>query len=108
MLKGNSKLETWQVESILLAKTSDNLTARLYGVSRTTISNIRNGTSYKSVRPDIERRKRTHRIVRPDPATLEVSCLKCAHWYKNECSFSFPDPVREGVHVAEECAMYQL
>jgi transcriptional regulator with XRE-family HTH domain len=108
MARGLRKLSDWQIAEILLSRTSDTLTARLYGVSKTAVSNIRNGKSFKDIRPDIERRKPIRQRVKPDPATLEVSCLKCAHWYKGKCTFDFPDPVREGLQVAEECSMYQL
>jgi len=108
MPRGLRKLTDDQIAEILISKISDTLAGKIYGVSRQAVSNIRNGASFKHIRPEIPRRPPKSKRVKVDPATLEVSCLKCAHWTKKECGFGFPDPVKEGVHVAEDCAMYQL
>lgn len=108
MPRGSRKLSDQQIAEILITTTNDALTGRLYGVSRQSISRIRNGESFKDFRPDLPRRKPADRRYKVDPATLEVSCLKCTHWTKKECGFGFPDPLVEGLQVAEDCTMYKL
>jgi len=103
MSRGHRKLTDQQIVEILLTTTSDTLTSKLYGVSRQAVNNIRTGKSFSEIRPDIPRRK-----IQVKVKQLEVSCLKCAHWDQDECSFGFPDPASEGVQAAEDCAMYQL
>jgi len=103
MSRGHRKLTDEQIVEILLTTTSDSLTSRLYGVSRQAVNNIRTGKSFSEIRPDIPRRK-----IQVKVKQLEVSCLKCAHWDQDKCSFGFPDPASEGVQAAEDCAMYQL
>lgn len=103
MSRGHRKLTDQQIVEILLTTTSDSLASRLYGVSRQAVNNIRTGKSFSEIRPDIPRRK-----IQVKVKQLEVSCLKCAHWDQDKCSFGFPDPASEGVQAAEDCAMYQL
>ena len=103
MSRGHRKLTDQQIVEILLTTTSDSLASRLYGVSRQAINNIRTGKSFSEIRPDIPRRK-----IQVKVKLLEVSCLKCAHWDQDKCSFGFPDPASEGVQAAEDCAMFQL
>jgi hypothetical protein len=103
MSRGHRKLTDEQIVEILLTTTSDSLASRLYGVSRQAVNNIRTGKSFSEIRPDIPRRK-----IQVKVKQLEVSCLKCAYWDQDRCSFGFPDPASEGVQAAEDCAMYQL
>lgn len=103
MSRGNRKLTDDQIAEILLINTNDTLTAKLYGVSRQAVSSIRTGKSFREIRPDIPRRQRQVGFQ-----VLEVSCLKCAHWDQDRCSFGFPDPASEGIQAAKDCAMYQL
>lgn len=84
-----------QIAEILLSKEPDSKVAERMGVSRATIGQIRTGKTYKSVRPEIQRR-------------IGRSCFKCQNWKNNACLFEFPDPIEEGPQAANYCSMYQL
>ena len=64
-----------------------------YGVSRQCIQQIRHGSTYADVRPDI-------------PRLNGKSCAKCQHWTKGHCTFEFPDPLEDGVYAARYCNLY--
>jgi len=84
-----------QIEEILASPDSDNKIARRFGISRSSVGQIRTGKTYKNVRPEIQRR-------------IGRSCFKCQNWKNNACLFEFPDPIEEGPQAANYCSMYQL
>lgn len=84
-----------QIEEILTSPDSDNKIARRFGISRSSVGQIRTGKTYKNVRPEIQRR-------------IGRSCFKCQNWKNNACLFEFPDPIEEGPQAANYCSMYQL
>ncbi len=84
-----------QIEEILTSPDSDNKIAKRFGISRSSVGQIRTGKTYKNVRPEIQRR-------------IGRSCLRCQNWKNNACLFEFPDPIEEGPQAANYCSMYQL
>lgn len=84
-----------QIEEILTSPDSDNKIAKRFGISRSSVGQIRTGKTYKNVRPEIQRR-------------IGRSCFKCQNWKNNACLFEFPDPIEEGPQAANYCSMYQL
>ena len=84
-----------QVKSILLSTDSDGKTGAAYGVSRSTIGQIRTGKTYKEIHPEIQRR-------------LNRSCFRCKNWKNSSCLFEFPDPLQEGPSAANYCSTYLL
>jgi len=84
-----------QIEEILTSPDSDKKVAKRFGISRSSVGQIRTGKTYKNVRPEIQRR-------------LGRSCFKCKNWKNNACMFEFPDPIEEGPQAANYCSVYQL
>ena len=84
-----------QIEEILTSPDSDKKVAKRFGISRSSVGEIRTGKTYKNVRPEIQRR-------------LGRSCFKCKNWKNNACMFEFPDPIEEGPQAANYCSVYQL
>jgi hypothetical protein len=93
-----AKLSDDTVRYVLKSEATDAHLSRELYVSRQTISNIRRGSSYKHVSPEIERR---------NPNTRLYQCIDCRHWdsTKIECDLSFPEP-RKNIWFASECSLY--
>jgi hypothetical protein len=93
-----AKLSDEVVRYILESEETDASLSREFSVSRQTVSNIRRGSSYRSVAPEIERR---------NPNTRLYQCVNCRHWdpRRSECDLSFPEP-RKNVWFASECSLY--
>ena len=78
---------------ILESTLSNTKMGEVYGISRQTVQQIRNGKTYADVRPDI-------------PRVGGRSCKKCQHWHNERCMFDFPDPIEEGIYAARYCNLY--
>jgi hypothetical protein len=73
--------------------------AKLVGISRQAICNVRLGRSYRTVAPDLERWL-AQRGAR--------TCLVCVEWIDGCCRQGWPDPIEEGPGFAAWCDDFQL
>lgn len=81
------------IVAILESSLNNAETGRKYGISRQTVQQIRHGSTYADVRPDI-------------PRLNGKTCSKCQHWVNNRCTFEFPDPIEEGIYAARYCNLF--
>ena len=54
----------------------------------------------------------THERLAPDPRIVKQHfgsgrlCTDCLHWQPHRCGLGFPDPLEDGLSVAEDCAAF--
>lgn len=101
---GTGRLTTEQVRFALARTDLNNRQAgREIGCSAEAVRQIRNGTIYAHVLPQLPRPGAPSRPVVADGP----SCLECVHWDGGGCGFGFPDPLMEGVTFAADCDLYE-
>jgi len=71
--------------------------ARQLGRSAEAIRQVRRGTAYREVLPDLPRWRRGQ--------PKGPSCYACSHWSAG-CLMGFPDPMVEGPGFARDCSLY--
>ena len=77
--------------------------AAIIDCSAEAVRQIRCGMIHGAILPDLIRPK----AERQQPATDGPNCLNCQEWRDGRCSFSFPDPLLEGLTFAAECNLYE-
>ena len=92
----HNPLSEEQVVEILTSSDSHTALAQRMGVSRTTISNVREGVFYADVAADLPRYRRS-----------ELNCKRCIHWDKR-CTLDLLDAKEIGITFARECASFTL
>jgi hypothetical protein len=88
------------IVAILLSPEPDPTLASLYNCSRQSISNIRLGRTFPTVRPDIPRRTSVRSSHAPGP-----TCTTCSHWSGTSCTFGFPEAVTDPT-FARDCDLF--
>lgn len=88
---------------VLTSPLQSNRLAEIMGVSKSSITRIRNGQSYMDVRPDL---KRPGRSKKPHKASriLGANCKFCELW-TNECSIGIPES-KKSTEFAALCNSY--
>lgn len=88
-------------DQVLMVLTTPHLTMRqladITEVSFSTVQKIRQGNAYKHVHPNIPRNHKR---------TTGPRCAECVHYFKGNCSLSFPEHKANGEVAAVHCAAY--
>ncbi len=92
-----------QIKEILLDPRNDAEVARAYGAKIQSVWAIRVGKSYPYLWPEIKRRVVKERAKPSKRQEPKAQCSSCTNWYRNSCSFGFPDA---GGSFAEECSLF--
>lgn len=92
------RLTEAQVELVLTRRDiSARQFAKLLGISRQAVCNVRLGRSYRKAAPKLERWER---------GEARRSCLMCKAWSGTSCREGWPDPEIEGPEFARWCDHY--
>lgn len=95
----NRTLTEEQIVEILTSCETSTKLGRDLGRDPSTIRNIRNGYSYKDVRPDIPRIKSSE-----IPSETRF-CCDCIHRLNGKCTMGFPESQRNA-KFAQVCSIY--
>lgn len=95
------------VVEILQSTENNTQLAIRFGVSRQAISQIRNGTNWTKVAPELPRIPvRVKESVRKDYLARRPNCHNCLEWNGHECSYGFPEAIDEPF-FAIGCDLYR-
>ena len=95
----NRTLTEEQIVEILTSWESSTILAREMGRNPSTIRSIRNGLSYKDVRPDIPRVKSS------EIPSQSRFCSDCIHRLNGKCTMGFPESERNA-KFAQLCNIF--
>lgn len=121
------RLTPAEVRLVLLDKRSNRALAKYLSVSPQTVSQVRNGQSYRNLWPELPRIPSTHicgpkktkpkppPVVKPieprqrapkkvEPKKVTLYCKDCTHWWQKRCGLDIPEA---GNTFAKDCSFYQ-
>jgi hypothetical protein len=105
----DAKLTIEAIEEILTSPLSAAKLAKRFGVSRQSVTQVRNGVTYRHVLPDLPRHLDKRSCTRCQFGVLQhVSRKPGDRHYLDawRCSLGFPDIIEHGPQFARECAVW--
>ena len=118
----NRRLTPAEVHKVLLDKRSNMAMAKELGISPQAVSQIRNGTAYKYLWPEVPRVPSSHVrgpspvrpqrvivkevvVVKAAPKEEVLYCKNCTHWWQKKCGLDIPEA---GHLFANDCSFYNI